>query len=73
MTSSAGCCLLLQRNHKEVCPVRGFYDTFATKSVIGFVSLEKKELLCGQSSIDCFPACRRTGWTEHYTAGSQCE
>ena len=31
--SSAGCCLLLQRNHKEVCPVRGFYDTFATKSV----------------------------------------
>ena len=45
MTSSAGCCLLLQRDHKEVCPVRGFCGTFATKSVMGFVSLEKKGLL----------------------------
>ena len=71
--SSAVASLNSGTSRSVLCPVRGFYDTFATKSVIGFVSLEKKELLCGQSSIDCFPACRRTGWTEHYPAGSQCE
>ncbi len=54
MTSSAGCCLFLQRDHKEVCPVRGFYGTFATKSVIGFVSLEKKGLVCRYKVSWCF-------------------
>ena len=43
MTSSAGCCLLLQRDHKEVCPVRGFYDTFATKRWNRFVTLQSKD------------------------------
>ncbi len=43
MTSSAGCCLFLQRDHKEVCPVRGFCPPFATKRWNRFVTLQSKD------------------------------